>query len=267
MFYGCSSLKSLDLSNFDTSKVTYMSYMFYECTSLESLDISNFYTLLLDKNASLFSNNVKLQYINLLNYIGIDIFINLYNFKNLIVCFTDFMKINNGDNTFKKYNITIRCENTTIDTINTSSPEKINETIIPTNIIISPNATDILSPFILGFDKYVHSSTFKKVTFNCYFSITKETFFPKVMHFFVIVKYRTYINLHEEEKSLCNLVNSNIKYQVKYECELEINENDILNVKSLDKFEYDSKTVEIKNSSFLYSLYKNNMQKCSRRYI
>jgi len=66
----------------------------------------------------------------------------------------------------------------------------------------------------------------------------------------------------EETKSLCNLADSNIKYQVKYECELAINETDkdILNVKSLDKFEYDDKKIEIQSSSFLHSLYKNNME-------
>ena len=38
MFYGCTSLTSLDLSNFDTSKVTNMGYMFQSCTNLTSLD-------------------------------------------------------------------------------------------------------------------------------------------------------------------------------------------------------------------------------------
>ena len=90
------------------------------------------------------------------------------------------------------------------------------------------------------------------------------------MYFYVKISYRNYRNLQdnengegdEEAKSLCNLVDSNIKYQVKYECELEINEKDkdILNVKSLDKFEFDGKKIEIQNSSFLHSLYKNNME-------
>ena len=42
MFSYCSSLTSLDLSSFNTSKVTNMSYMFSDCSSLTSLDISNF---------------------------------------------------------------------------------------------------------------------------------------------------------------------------------------------------------------------------------
>lgn len=44
MFYGCTSLTSLDLSNFNTSKVTNMSYMFQDCSKLTSLNLSNFDT-------------------------------------------------------------------------------------------------------------------------------------------------------------------------------------------------------------------------------
>ena len=44
MFYNCSSLTSLDLSNFNTSNVTNMYNMFSDCRSLTSLDLSNFNT-------------------------------------------------------------------------------------------------------------------------------------------------------------------------------------------------------------------------------
>ena len=44
MFYGCSSLTTLDLSNFDTSSVTSMHQMFTGCSSLTSLDLSVFDT-------------------------------------------------------------------------------------------------------------------------------------------------------------------------------------------------------------------------------
>ena len=56
--------------------------------------------------------------------------------------------------------------------------------------------------------------------------------------------------------SFCKINYCNLLY------ELEINEKDkdILNVKSLDKFEFDGKTIEIQSSSFLHSLYKNNME-------
>ena len=44
MFWGCSSLASLDLSGFDTSQATGMSHMFISCSSLASLDVSSFDT-------------------------------------------------------------------------------------------------------------------------------------------------------------------------------------------------------------------------------
>ena len=42
MFSRCSSLKELNLSNFNTNNVTNMRYMFYECSSLKELNLSNF---------------------------------------------------------------------------------------------------------------------------------------------------------------------------------------------------------------------------------
>ena len=44
MFAQCYSLKTLDLSSFNTSKVTNMSWMFFYCYSLQFLDLSNFNT-------------------------------------------------------------------------------------------------------------------------------------------------------------------------------------------------------------------------------
>ncbi|QKX72826.1 BspA family leucine-rich repeat surface protein [Enterococcus hirae] len=44
MFFGMSSVTSLDVSSFDTSNVTTMSYMFYGMSSVTGLDVSNFDT-------------------------------------------------------------------------------------------------------------------------------------------------------------------------------------------------------------------------------
>ena len=44
MFQNCTSLTSLDVSNFDTSNVTDMSYMFHSCNGLTSLIVSSFDT-------------------------------------------------------------------------------------------------------------------------------------------------------------------------------------------------------------------------------
>ena len=42
MFCNCSSLTSLNLSNFKTNNITNMSKIFYFCSSLTSLNLSNF---------------------------------------------------------------------------------------------------------------------------------------------------------------------------------------------------------------------------------
>ena len=44
MFAGCENLQNLDVSNFDTSKVTDMGDMFAGCDKIERLDVSHFDT-------------------------------------------------------------------------------------------------------------------------------------------------------------------------------------------------------------------------------
>ena len=42
MFQECKELENLDLSNFDTSNVTDMSFIFFECDKLKYLNLLNF---------------------------------------------------------------------------------------------------------------------------------------------------------------------------------------------------------------------------------
>ena len=56
MFQGCSSLSSLDVSPFDTSKVKDMSCMFGNCSSLASLDVSPFDTSKVKDMSCMFGN-------------------------------------------------------------------------------------------------------------------------------------------------------------------------------------------------------------------
>jgi surface protein len=68
MFYRCNKFQSLDLSNFDTSKVENMAYIFYGCTQLQSLDLSNFYTPLLQNSESMFEGCIQILSIRLSNF-------------------------------------------------------------------------------------------------------------------------------------------------------------------------------------------------------
>ena len=56
MFNGCSSLQTLDVSNFDTSMVTNMNNMFHSCSNLTTLDVSNFDTSKVTTMTSMFRN-------------------------------------------------------------------------------------------------------------------------------------------------------------------------------------------------------------------
>ncbi len=60
MFNGCSGLTSLDLSSFDTQNVANMSYMFNSCTGLTSLNLSSFDTQNVTNMTFMFSNSSAL---------------------------------------------------------------------------------------------------------------------------------------------------------------------------------------------------------------
>ena len=68
MFVMCSDLISLNLNNFDTSKVTNMMGMFSECSSLISLNLSNFDTSNVVDMNSMFSGCSSLKSIDVSNF-------------------------------------------------------------------------------------------------------------------------------------------------------------------------------------------------------
>ena len=53
MFKGCSSLKELDLSNFNCKKLIESDYMFFKCTSLKTLNLSDNFEKYLKTNKTL----------------------------------------------------------------------------------------------------------------------------------------------------------------------------------------------------------------------
>ena len=72
MFAYCSSLKELNLSNFNTKKVTDMAHIFFRCKSLKELDLTNFKTNKYTNMTEMFygcltelKKRIKLQNINI----------------------------------------------------------------------------------------------------------------------------------------------------------------------------------------------------------
>ena len=68
MFYGCSALTSLDLTNFNTANVTDMNHMFYDCSALESLVITNFNTAKVTNMSNMFKGCSALTSLGLTNF-------------------------------------------------------------------------------------------------------------------------------------------------------------------------------------------------------
>ena len=68
MFCGCRKLKTLNISNFDTNKVTNMSTMFNACMNLTELNISNFDTGNVTDMSLMFSFCSNLATLNLSNF-------------------------------------------------------------------------------------------------------------------------------------------------------------------------------------------------------
>ena len=82
MFYECTSLKSINLSLFDTSKVYNMSHMFFCCKSLKSLDLSSFNTNKVEDMNCMFCECSSLESLNLSSF-------NTSNVENMNLMFAE----------------------------------------------------------------------------------------------------------------------------------------------------------------------------------
>ena len=100
MFCGCSSLTSLDVSNFKTSNVTDMGYMFATCSALISLDLSNFNTENVTDMGVMFSGCSSLTSLNVSNF-------NTHNVTNMSCMFQLYSNLTSLDvSNFNTENVT-----------------------------------------------------------------------------------------------------------------------------------------------------------------
>ena len=84
MFFNCSSLTSLDLNSFNTSKVTDMYEMFDGCSSLTSLALSSFNTSKVTDMGSMFQNCTSINNLDISTFYLEDLSIITYvSFKSL----------------------------------------------------------------------------------------------------------------------------------------------------------------------------------------
>lgn len=79
MFDGCSSLASIDLNHFNTTKVISFDRMFKDCSALLDLTITNFSTATANSMEEMFKNCSSLNILNIENFITS----NVYNMKGM----------------------------------------------------------------------------------------------------------------------------------------------------------------------------------------
>lgn len=90
LFYKLSSAKSIDLKNFDTSKVTNMSDMFHGCESLTKVDVSRFNTKKTTAMMNMFEDCKNLTSLNLSSF-------DTSNVTNMSYMFSGCEKLKNVD--------------------------------------------------------------------------------------------------------------------------------------------------------------------------
>lgn len=122
MFSGCKSLELIDFSYFDTSSVTDMSYMFFECSSLQKIDVSFFNTSLVNNMSKMFAGCESLKVLD----------ISKFNMENIEDTNSIFMKVTN-----LKYLNIFNVENTYIYLTNSEIKDIHNLIICQQNNIIT----------------------------------------------------------------------------------------------------------------------------------
>ena len=89
MFYYCKSLTNIDLSNFNTQNVTYMSKVFKDCVNLEEINLNGLKNFKTDKvidMSYMFQNCGKLESLDLEK----SIFFKLEQLENIKLIFETF---------------------------------------------------------------------------------------------------------------------------------------------------------------------------------
>ena len=99
LFYGCSNINAIDLSEFDTSQVEDISYMFYKCISLISLNLTNINTEHVKTTRSMFFECHSLISLDLSNFITSQV-------ENMVYMFYYCISLKSLDlSTFDTYNV------------------------------------------------------------------------------------------------------------------------------------------------------------------
>ena len=126
-------------------------------------------------------------------------------------------------------------------------------------LLLRPKATVIL----LGFTRYVYIRTIKIFSFFVHFARIREVVYSQIIRIKVRIRYKTK-RLRTLEEALndaeCQLKPSDFENQIKYNCSVETNGEEISNVEVEDDLNFPDQIVEVKGKTPLAIQHMNNLQ-------
>ena len=126
MFSGCSALTSLDLTNFNTSKVESMCDMFEDCSALESLNLTKFNTANVTDMSGMFYKCQNLSSLNLTNFNTEKVTKMSWMFSNLKLSSLDLSNFNTEEGR-DMFNMFSFCQNLSSLNLTNFNTEKVTE--------------------------------------------------------------------------------------------------------------------------------------------
>ena len=242
-FYLADNLTTLDLSNFDTSQVTDMSYMFYWMSRLTALDVSNFDTSKATNMNKMFSRTDKLITLDLSNFDTSQVtdmsymFDDADNLTTLDLSNFDTSKVTNMDHMFSNtYNLT------TLDLSNFNTSKVTNmDSMFFTSGLTSLNLSSFNTSKVTNMDR-MFSNTYNLTTLDLSnFDTSKVTNMDSMF----FVSGLTSLNLSSFNTSKV----TDMSYMF----------YDMRNLTSLDLSNFD--TSKVTSMDFMFALYDENISK------
>ena len=187
MFYGMSNLTSLNLSNFDTSQVMYMYSMFSDMSSLTTLNLSSFNTSKVTNMYFMFYGMSNLTSLNLSNFDTSKVtdmrymFYGMSNLTSLNLSNFDTSKVTDMNSMFADMRSLTTLNLSSFDTSNVTSMKEMfsgmhNLTTLDLSNFNTSQVTDMSLMFYLDY-LYVSKDKLEKIYVNNDFNTSKLTDF------------------------------------------------------------------------------------------
>ena len=272
LFSRCNSLESIEFNNIDTSSVVDMSYMFYNCKALKLVGLFSFNTQKVTNLSFMFYGCKSLQFLNLTNF-------NTSSLLNMKAMFRNSNSLVTLDiSTFNTRKVTTMsylfagCGKLKdlyyISVLN--SPSVIDKIGMFDGCysLFSPDNPDFKESYngsitnnivLLGFNKYQLISDIKKIVFNIYFYSYEYFEYPEFLYLSVSITYNSRLRLLQNDNNVeCIKGEESLSSIEKYECGISIENIDIKTINLDDSIDFGTENNLI--ISPLASEHINNLQ-------